>query len=140
MSGGGDVHLNFEFNQQFTASPTPFAAGSCPITRVAKDLLITYDFPGGNNAPTIRAFRWVAGPVDSQADGSWSEVALSAGDVAAAVNQVSITDSLSGGGSIDVQRFGEASINLKAIFGTGEGTNCESFGGATHTCRLPPAR
>src|SRR5438309_7715612 len=106
VSGQGDVHVNFEFNQQFTAQGA-FAAGNCPITRVANDLLITYDFPGGNGAPTIRAFRWTPLAVPtSSADGDWTEVALSSSDVAAAVNQASITDSLSGGGSIDTQRFG----------------------------------
>jgi hypothetical protein len=120
--GKGDVHLNFEFNQGT-------AAGTCPIIRVAGDLLVTYDFPGGSDLPIIGVYRWVPIlPVTDDADGNWVPATLFDYEVAAAVNAGNISDPVGGLGTLGPQQFGEVSLDLTRILG-GQAT-CVSFGSA----------
>jgi uncharacterized repeat protein (TIGR01451 family) len=130
VSGGGDVHLNFEFNQDGTpAFDDPFAVGPCSINRQDGDLLVTYDFPGGNSAPDIDLYQWDPHTVpNSNEDGIWVDQNLPASAARGAVNQVEVSDPLDG--TIDVQRFGEATIDLVAVLPSGDDATCRRFGGA----------
>jgi uncharacterized repeat protein (TIGR01451 family) len=121
VSGGGDVHLNFEFSQHGTAqNPADFVPGPCPIDRANGDLLITYDFPGGSSNPDIKAFKWDASATN------WVDQNLPASAAKAAVNQVSVPDPFDG--TIDPGRFGEATIDLLAAIPPDPNGHCTTFG------------
>jgi prealbumin domain-containing protein len=127
ISGGGDVHLNFEFNQKGALPSGPFVPGPCPITREANDLLVTYDFPGGVALPNIQLFKWVpAANPDGNHDGDWVNLNLQASAARAAVNAVSVADPEDG--TILPQRFGEATIDLLAALPPGAISGCQTFG------------
>lgn len=126
VSGGGDVHLNFEFSQHGTAqAPASFTPGPCPIDRASGDLLVTYDFPGGSSDPDIKAFKWAAGNAGGN-EGSWIDQNLPASAAKAAVNQVSVADPFDG--TIDPGRFGEATIDLLAAIPPDPNGHCTTFG------------
>lgn len=138
VSGDGSVNLAFEFNQNTADQidePTEqeFIDGvDCPLVREDGDLLVTYDF-GGSAHPdiTIMLFKWDSSLADSNQEGAWVDLNLSASDAKAAVN-VDPTDMIDPitdyivGGTIDDLRFGEATINLSAAL-NGNG-DCVSFG------------
>jgi len=63
------AHLAFEFNQGGSTCPTSASDGLVP--RTAGDLLVLYDFTGGNVAPTITIDRWItSGTCDVSQDSS----------------------------------------------------------------------
>src|SRR5438270_291510 len=76
------------------------------VVNTAGNFLCTYDFPGGNTAAEIRAWRW---------DGAhWVELTLQPSDVAAATNAAPLTDPLDGNSAVVARGFGEVTLNLLA--------------------------
>jgi hypothetical protein len=127
-NGRGDVHVNFEFNQ------AEADATKCPIVRQEGDLLVTYDFPGGADAPNIMAWRWDESGGKGQDEGDWDDVGLSASQAKGAVNLDAMVDQV-GSASIDplgligAQRFGEATLDLtQALEPEAGAPACISFG------------
>jgi uncharacterized repeat protein (TIGR01451 family) len=135
IQGQGDVHLNFEFNQSGTAEvPGSFTAGACTIPRAQDDILVSFDYPGGNTNPTVNLYKWMPAAVpDLNKDGSWVDQNLSASAAKAAVNPVvpaggdPLTDPIAGG-TVNAGRFGEATIDLSVLFPQGEDAPCLTFG------------
>jgi uncharacterized repeat protein (TIGR01451 family) len=126
ISGEGDVHLNFEFNQNGAAEdPEDFVAGPCDIPRVEDDILVTYDFPGGTASPNIQVFRWDATPASGD-DGAWINQNIPASAARAAVNATTMQDPFDG--TINPQRFGEATIDLLAALPPGAISGCADYG------------
>lgn len=123
----GTTNMDFEFNKrQCTPGQTPAdvdctANGITPV-RSAGDLLITYDLSRGGTVPILSIREWdgtVWGPATDlsaslKATGSINSSAIPAGE----------SDGL---GTHDPRTFGEAQIDLSAIFEPGV---CESFGSA----------
>ncbi len=127
VSGTGDVHLNFEFSQKGTAQdPASFTPGPCGISRTQGDLLITYDFPGGSSDPDIKAFKWDATPGGAD-EGQWIDQNLPASAAKAAVNQVTVHDTIQNV-DVDPGRFGEATIDLLAAIPPDANGHCTTFG------------
>ncbi|GAA0789396.1 prealbumin-like fold domain-containing protein [Marinobacterium sediminicola] len=130
------AHVAFEFNK----GETPCPSGSDGLVeRSPGDMLIVYDFEGGDAAPTIKLARWTitAGDscdVASHAPPCWGTATelVSVGAAEAAVNVGgSVQDFLGPDGAewLGPVEFGEAGINLTAagVFAPGV---CESFGSA----------
>jgi uncharacterized repeat protein (TIGR01451 family) len=116
----GTANMDFEFNQSDILS----ANGKTPV-RTDGDILITFDFAQGGNTVQLGLRRWDA------AAGAWgASVDLdSSGFAIGAVNSVDgISDPISGG-TLDINTFGEAAIDLTAagVFPAGE---CVHFGRA----------
>ena len=118
-STSGTTNFDFEVNR--VTQPNLDTAGAKTLIRTAGDLLISYDFQGGAQKPTLAIREW---------DGSqWGAAnPLDATEAESEVNRTAIVDSL---GTTPVDRaaftFGEASINLTkaGVFVPGV---CESFG------------
>lgn len=126
--GKGDVHVNFEFNQAQVGVPGPFAVGPCGIARAVGDLLVTYDFPGGSDAPSIEVYRW-SDQGQGNDEGDWLSSGIAANKVAGAVNGSPINDPRFG--DLSIQRFGEASLDLTDILRPpGQAARCVAFGSA----------
>jgi uncharacterized repeat protein (TIGR01451 family) len=121
QSNNGDVHVDFELNQNANSDWTD-SSTSATIPRLPGDLLISYDF-SGSGTPTITSFTWSGSAWGNQQNLS------AAGFAEAAVNTAGpITDTISSG-TIDTGLFGEASINLNDIPNSGFTPNtCEAFG------------
>lgn len=138
----GSAHMDFEFNQ----SQTPSANGVTPI-RSAGDVLITFDF-GGSGQPDLGVDQWLTSANTPKVPGFATNTCLSAnsfpcwgdhtdlsqsGLAVGSVNSQTVTDnnppnnptSLIGNSSGST--FGEASIDLQAIFAPGK---CENLGSA----------
>ncbi len=133
------AHVAFEFNQGTN--------GACPgsgglVKRVAGDMLIVYDFTGGNTStPTLQLSRWVtsgACQVGSDSPPCWgTQVTLPAGTAEGAVNTGlspypgNVTDAIGPSGStvLGPSRFGEAGIDLTAA-GVFSPNVCTAFGKA----------
>ncbi len=131
--GKGDVHLNFEFNQQDVDPPGPYVPGECPIERADGDMLVAYDFPGGDSPPSIDLYVWDSSLTPGPDEGTWVLVPLPEPPlpviVAGAVNAETMTDTVgSTPEALSKYRFGEASLDLTTILG-GLPT-CVSFGSA----------
>ena len=121
----GDSHVNFEFNQNPITDMCPYTG------RADGDLLITFDFPGNAADPAdVQTFSWDADAPDApDAPGKWVSFAFSA--ARADDNTAIITDQVVGG-SIAARAFGEATIDLLALFeASGHDDGCASFGFAS---------
>ncbi|MCI0464845.1 MAG: hypothetical protein L0Z62_48610, partial [Gemmataceae bacterium] len=121
-NGVGEVTVEFELNQG--------PASTCSFTRTTGDLLVAFDFPGGNppGPASINLFRWVDGPgVPPQPEGTWDPVVP---NVAAfgAVNLAAITaPNDATGTAIAAGHFVEASLDLTALInGVGQ-LPCAAF-------------
>jgi len=113
----GTTNMDFEFNQSNVLSSN----GVTPV-RTEGDFLITYDLSRGGTHPTISVRRWLAsdewGPADDISGSS---------DAAGSINSSSIAANAAGGvGPLDPRTFGEATIDLQAVFGT----SCAQIGAA----------
>src|SRR5947199_83823 len=58
ISSGTVGGFEIDGNQVSTPEPGSFKNTPCGITRTVGDLLVAFDFPGGNAAPVIQIFRW----------------------------------------------------------------------------------
>lgn len=119
----GTTNMDFELNQlSCQQDPANCTANGVTPKRTAGDLLIMYDLSNGGTVATISLRRWLA-------TGSWGQVltlsqTLATGSINNSATPISSTllD-----GQFSTRTFGEASVNLAAIF-TGGG--CQSFGSA----------
>ena len=112
----GTTLMDFEFNK----SKTKCADGP-NVIRTIGDRLFEYSITQGGAQATITMRTW---------DGSaWSSgTPLLPSDATGTINSSPITAANSdGNGALSARTFGEASINLKAIF---DANKCESFGSA----------
>jgi hypothetical protein len=127
------AHVAFEFNQNRTLCSGPNHDGLVPrSTANGGDLLVLYDFEGGNDTPVIRISRWVT-------PGTWSDpVTLTAGQAEAKVNTDStVEDALAPDlapnttATLGIKEFGEAGIDLtdSGVF-PATPTSCLTFGNA----------
>ena len=112
---------NFDFEVNRVTQPNMDTAGDKTLIRTAGDLLISYDFQGGSQKPTLAIREWTGS--------AWGAAnPLDATEAESEVNRQPIVDAL---GVPTVNRaaftFGEASINLTkaGVFVPGQ---CESFG------------
>jgi hypothetical protein len=145
------AHVAFEFNQNdpdVTACPTAASDGLVPRS-VANggDMLIVYDFEGGNDPAILKLLRWKNGTTALAADlceasgkkptasGCWVfQAGLTAqGFAEAKVNTSDSTDNLAPGGTdtLHTQEFGEAIIDLTdaGVFQANPSAGqCTSFG------------
>jgi hypothetical protein len=113
----GTTNMDFEFNQSSVASGN----GVTPV-RTVGDLLITYDLSRGGTVPTISVRFWQGSAWGPATD--LSAVASATGSINSALIPASESDGL---GQLDPRTFGEASVDLDAVFGSG---SCQSFGSA----------
>ena len=109
--GSGEITLEFELNQVASPEPGSFKNTPCPVTRTTGDLLVAFDFSNGTAAPVINLFRWTGTTWDPTVapvtgSGAVNTAAIAAGDDIAGIG-------------IDATRFGEASVDLTALIGTG---------------------
>ncbi|MPZ72786.1 MAG: hypothetical protein GEU74_06065 [Nitriliruptorales bacterium] len=116
----GTTLMDFEFNQ----SEVGCAVGP-NFQRTEDDILLEYSIDQGGARADITIRRWTA-------DGAWgAATALSAQDATGTINSSVIpaaeSDGLITAGSLSARTFGEATIDLDAIF---DDTKCESFGSA----------
>lgn len=102
----GTTNMDFEFNQQSTLTSN----GITPV-RTTGDLLITYDLSRGGTVPTISVRFWGGSAWGPAQDLS------SQGKATGSINTVAIPASESDGlGSLSPRTFGEATVDLDAIF------------------------
>jgi hypothetical protein len=132
----GATLMDFEFNK--SKVDCDGAGSSQNRTRSAGDLLIEYKIEGGtDNDPDITIRRWVG----SATSGNWGPAQLlDQGDAIGAINISPITaansdGTLPAGTTAEPRTFGEASIDLDAIF---DEDKCESFGSAMLKSRAGP--
>lgn len=115
----GTTNMDFEFNKNRAAAGQ--GNGVTPL-RTAGDLLITYDLSRGGTQPILSLREWTGS--------AWgSETNLTAsGKATGSINTSTIpAGDADGLGAHDPRTFGEASIDLSAIF---DPNTCESFGSA----------
>jgi hypothetical protein len=113
----GTTLMDFEFNQ----SEVRCANGPNNV-RTVDDILLEYAIDQGGARATITVRRWTGS--------AWGPArVLSGNDATGTINNTSITQADSGrlNRSLSPRTFGEASINLDAIFNP---SKCESFGSA----------
>ena len=137
----GTTLMDFEFNREKCDPTDPDASlcsgnGVTPV-RTAGDLLISYELAQGGSVAELFLYRWLGSAGDGSCEASnkypcWGEqVALNgSGDAVGSINQSFIPADLTGGLSengLDPRTFGEATVNLDAIFNP---NLCESFGSA----------
>lgn len=141
----GTTNMDFEFNQaKCIEGGDQSGCSSNGVTpdRLPGDVLVTYNLSSGGSNISLWLHRWITSGTceDSQeggsgggaatADGCWDVgVELtSSGDATGSVNTSAIAAADSDGlGALDPRTFGEASIDLEAIFGADA---CLAFGGA----------
>ena len=114
----GTTNFDFEINQK--AQPDLTTAGAKTLNRTVGDLLISYDFQGGSQKPTLGLRTW--------AGSAWGPLtALNSSDSEGDVNRVDVTDPTTAGNpTIPAFEFGEAAINLTDALNLPP-SQCESF-------------
>jgi hypothetical protein len=115
--------MDFEFNKRQCTPGTgdiDCTANGITPKRSVGDLLITYDLSQGGTNPSLSLREW--------SGTAWgSEENLTASNKATgSINTTAIPAGESDIGALDARTFGEAQLDLSAIFGT----TCESFGSA----------
>ena len=117
----GTTNMDFELNQKscVRGSGIGCSANGVTPTRTLNDLLITYDLSNGGTTATIRLRRWTEAGWTAAQD---LDVNVASGSIN---SESSVT--LTGRGSYSTRTFGEASINLNAIFTS---QACQTFGSA----------
>ncbi|MBW3589610.1 MAG: hypothetical protein KY429_09345 [Actinobacteria bacterium] len=122
--GQGDMHINFELNQ--SADSIVNKEGTTIPQRTDGDLLVVYDYAGGQTAVSIELRLWDGIPDDPNTPeneealfGQWILVtsATAVGDVNFDGPVVRPATAPFGGGTVDTLRFGEAAIDLSSIPG-----------------------
>jgi hypothetical protein len=119
----GTTNMDFEFNDKACTTDDKSGCSANGVTpiRTEGDLLITYDLSRGGTQATISLRKWtgtVWGPA----------LSLDPAVAVGSINTETITTNINGfPGTYSPRTFGEATINLAAVF---DETVCESFGGA----------
>jgi hypothetical protein len=129
---GGTTYLTFELNHDSRLWENNENA-TIPCRRTG-DVLVSYQAQG--NDVDVALERWVTSQTDLATGCATSGhleplTGLTPNvDVQGAVNSQAITNYLPGfyGGSIPIERFGEAALNLSKILNDGPGDECFSFG------------
>lgn len=131
----GTTLMDFELNSGADGLYPPTSTGAQFPVRRAGDLLIEYKLAQGGVTPELFMYSWLLGPADGSCEASnaypcWGEqVNLSAANIAiGSINHSLVASGAVGIGDFDPYTFGEASIDLSAIFPPGE---CRSFGFAS---------
>ena len=127
----GTTNMDFEFNQSQIASSN----GVTPV-RTAGDLLIIYELAKGGTVPELFMSTWLDGTEGLACEASntfpcWGVRMdlTSSGDATGSINTSSIAAADADGlGAMDPRTFGEASIDLSAIFT--DPSICLTFGSA----------
>lgn len=115
-SDAASSHVAYEFNR----GTTPCASGNGLTNRIADDVLIVYDFSGGDADATFKVLRWKTTTgtceVANHVPPCWGDkLVLTAANADGDVNAgVSVDDDIRGDTLGPVQ-FGEAGLNLSAI-------------------------
>jgi hypothetical protein len=113
------ITMEFELNQVSSPEPGSFKNTPCPVTRTVGDLLVAFDFPGGNAAPVIHIFRWTGTTWDPTVAPVTGSGAVNTAPIAAADDIANI--------AIDANRFGEATLDLTALIGPNGTLPCSAF-------------
>jgi hypothetical protein len=100
----GTVNFDFELNK--LAQPDLTTVGAKTLNRSIDDVLISYDFQGGSNTPTLTARKWTGT--------AWGNpIALSSANSEGQTNGASVSENLINASvTRPSQAFGEAAINL----------------------------
>jgi hypothetical protein len=150
-SVSNSAHVAFEFNQK----AVPCGSTHPLVHRTGGDMLIVYDFLGGDQPPSITLLRWQSGtapwnnPCDvAQSAPCWgsSQVLADGADAAvnfgsAVVDLVPFSNLPDGGRTLGRVEFGEAVINLtqagvlEPVGGNEPGGDCTYFGKAAAVSR-----
>jgi Prealbumin-like fold domain len=122
VNTSGTTNFDFEINK--AAQPDLTTPGPKTLVRTEGDLLISYDFQGGAQRPTLALRTWLA-------SGVWSGPTPLAAPVAEAeVNRVAALDPLTDPDStLAAFTFGEAAINLTEA-GVIDPNECTGFSSA----------
>jgi hypothetical protein len=119
----GTTNMDFEFNRNKcdpadVANSTCSANGVTPV-RSEGDLLIIYDLSRGGTVPTLSLREW-----NGSAWGDPEDLTAS-GKATGSINTSPILAADSEIGALDTRTFGEATVDLTAVF---DPNTCESFG------------
>jgi hypothetical protein len=116
----GTTNFDFEVNQ--AAQPDLTTPGPKTLNRTAGDLLVSFDFQGGSQKPTLAIRTWTG-----SAWGAPTPLANNGATAEAEVNRVVVDASSIGASStLPAFEFGEAAINLTAAGVIPPGA-CEAF-------------
>jgi hypothetical protein len=125
-STSGTVNYDFEINQ--AAQPDLTTPGAKTLNRTVGDLLLSYDFQGGANKPTLTLHTWTGS--------AWNAgTALNGTNSEGDVNRVNIPANQGepGDGGYVAFTFAEASVNLTQALGLPP-NQCEHFAAfSTHS-------
>jgi hypothetical protein len=122
----GTTNMDFEFNKN-KCDPTDVAGSVCSTNGVTParsigDLLIIYDLSKGGTVPSLGIREWDGSKWGTQTDLTASNKATGS------INSSTIPEGESDGlGQLDPRTFGEATVDLSAVFQSGQ---CRSFGSA----------
>ena len=140
----GTTNMDFEFNQKSCVAGgdrTGCSTNNVTPTRTVGDVLITYNLSSGGTSVSLWLHRWITSGTceDSQEGGAGGKAATSAGcwdvgvdltssgDAIGSINTSAISSTDADGlGALSARTFGEASVDLSAIFGD----SCLAFGSA----------
>lgn len=122
----GTTNMDFEFNKN-KCDPADAAGSVCSTNGVTParsvgDLLIIYDLSKGGTVPSLGIREWDGTKWGAQTDLTASSKAT--GSINTSFISAADSDGL---GSLDPRTFGEATIDLSAVFQAGQ---CRSFGSA----------
>lgn len=129
----GTTNMDFELNQVRTKS-----SNNVTPVRTKGDFLLQYDLANGGTSPELFVSRWRTAGADGSCQASnsypcWgTRVDLSSsGDAAGSINTSAIpfaeADGVNGTSGLSARTFGEASVRLSALIGTG---TCTTIGSA----------
>jgi hypothetical protein len=118
----GTTNMDFEFNKNSCPGAGCSGNGITPL-RTEGDILVIYDLSQGGTHPTLSIRRWTGTAWGAATD------LTAASDATGSINKSAIPAAEADGlGSLSPRTFGEAQLDLAAIF---EGaTDCTSFGSA----------
>lgn len=106
--GQGSANMNFEINQKTTSIVN--SKGTSIPERTNGDLLVTYDYDGGEKAVRIAVLEWVG----TALAGVWQPLNPPPDAAFGDINTASVTrpGGIFGGGSVQKFRFGEAGLDM----------------------------
>ncbi|UTW12195.1 MSCRAMM family protein [Marinobacterium rhizophilum] len=126
----GTTLMDFEFNAGNNLYPATSTGAQFPV-REAGDLLVEYKLAQGGTTPQLFLYEWLVSGGNCEASNSypcWGNKTDLAGIAIGSINTSTVSSGALGIDSFDPYTFGEASIDLNAIFPAGA---CRSFGFAS---------
>lgn len=133
----GTTNMDFELNKLDCSGPTDTDCSANGITpkRSNGDFLLQYDLSQGGTHPVLFLSRWVASGNKSQCEAAnatpcWGHKTnlTSSGDATGSINTSAIPGGESEIGALSSRTFGEAQVDLAALFQGS--TGCTSIGSA----------